>query len=146
MSKVAFFGHRDKNYEAYEEKITEILKELIERHGANEFYNGYRGNFDKLCSAIVFKLKKSYPNIRNIMVLSYHPDEKFTLPGCFDDSVYLLDKNVPPRFAITHTNRKIVEMVDYIVSGSFASYGGAYEACEYARRKNKIIFNLIGQY
>ena len=45
--------------------------------------------------------------------------------------------------AISYTNQAIVERVDYIISGVAYDWGGAWTACEYARRKKKIILNVI---
>lgn len=143
MTKCAFFGHRDYDYAPYREKIKEILCDLIENHGVSEFYNGFRGNFDIICAEIVFALKAKFPAIQNTMVLSYHPNDNFVLPKYFDGSVYLLERNVLPRYAISYTNRAIAEQADFIVSGVVYDWGGAWTACEYARRKKKVILNVM---
>ncbi len=143
MSSVAFFGHRDFDYKLYREKIIDFICDLIENHGVIEFYNGFRGNFDILCAEIVCELKKKYLNLKNIMVLSYHPDKDFMLPKFFDESTYLLEKRVPPKFAISYTNQAIINLVDFIISGVKYDWGGAWTACEYARKKKKIIINLF---
>lgn len=108
-----------------------------------QFYSGYRGEFDRLCARLVSEIKQIYPPIVNTMVLSYHPREDFILPSCFDDCVYLLDKIVPPRFAISYTNKKMVEISDYIISGVKHETGGAAFACAYAKRKKKIVISLF---
>lgn len=141
--KCAFFGHRDFNYRPYREKIKELICQLIENQGAAEFYNGFRGNFDSLCAEIVFELKEQYPAIKNIMVLSYHPHGDYPLPKFFDESVYLLEESVLPKFAISYTNQAIVDRVDYVISGVKHDWGGAWTACQYARRKKKIILNIL---
>ena len=143
MKSCAFFGHGKYDYRPHLEQIKAYIIELIENHGTREFYNGYRGAFDNLCAEIVFELKETYPSIKNIMVLSYHPKEEFVLPKFIDESIYLLDKTVPPKFAISHTNQAIVDRADYIVSGVKYDWGGAWSACEYARRKKKIIIKLF---
>lgn len=143
MAVCAFFGHRNFLYSKYENVITYHIIELIEKKDVVQFYCGYRGAFDRLCAQLVSEIKKDYPKVVNTMVLSYHPREDFILPLCFDDSVYLLDKSVPPRFAISYTNKKIVEISDYIISGVANEYGGAANACNYAKRKNKTIINIF---
>lgn len=77
------------------------------------------------------------------MVLSYHPQQDFILPSCFDDSVYLLDKKVPDRFAIYYTNRKMVDLSDYIISGVMLNTGGAASACNYAKSKKKEVISIF---
>ncbi len=143
MAIAAFFGHRKSYFiSKYRNKIDAIIIDLIENHGVTSFYNGFRGLFDGECAFAVADLKKVYPFIENVMVLSYIPDPGFELPECFDLSVYLLDKPVIPKFAIYHTNREIVKRADYIISGVDCHYGGAYTACEYARRLKKTIINI----
>ena len=143
MARCAFFGHRQYIYTLYREKIKELVCELIEEHDVTEFYNGFRGNFDSMCGEVVFELKTKYPFIKNIMVVSYHPRNKVLLPKYFDESIYLLERDVLPKFAISFTNQAIVERVDYIVSGVVYDWGEAWTACEYARKKKKPIFKVI---
>ena len=144
MKSCAFFGHR--KYFDYEseigEKLKNLLEELISEDGIIEFYNGYRGNFDRLCAQKVALCKRKFPNIQNILVLSYLNSKK-ELPEDFDNSIYLLEGNVPPRYAIDRTNKLLVEKVDIVISGVKFCYGGAWNACDYARRRNKTIYNVF---
>ena len=143
MAACVFFGHRNFGYSDYKERIKSIIVNLIENHGVTEFYNGFRGHFDRLCAEIVSELKRHYPTIKNILVLSYHPHSDFIMPTLFDESVYLLEKPVLPKFAITYTNHCIVDKADFIVSGVILQSGGAWSACEFARRQKKCIINLF---
>jgi len=149
MKSCAFFGHRNMNVNQYREKLLQILIDLIDNYGVTQFYSGYRGDFDVYCSHLIHGLKSSYPQIRNSMVLSYIPEAKsdpdydFTLPKCFDDSVYLLERSVPKRLAIIETNKCLVDMVDYVVAGVITHCGGAYMACEYAYKRKKPIISVI---
>ena len=142
MAACAFFGHRNFGYSDYKERIKSIIVDLIENHGVTEFYNDFRGSFDRICAEIVSELKSRYP-IRNILVLSYHPHSDFVLPKFFDESVYLLEKPVLSKFAITYTNQCIVDKADFIISGELLDSGRAWAACDYARRKNKTIINIL---
>lgn len=143
MQSVAFFGHRDFDYTPYRDKIQSLVIDLIENHGVIEFYNGFRGNFDGLCAEVISHLKAAYPFIKNVMVLSYHNRVNFVLPKYFDESVYLLEKRVPPRYAIYHTNQAMILKADYIISGVRYHYGGAFSACNFARQKKKIILDIF---
>lgn len=143
MSSATFFGHRRFGYAPFKDKIERSMVDLIEHCGVTEFYNGYRGDFDLLCAEIIYELKDRYPTIKNILVLSYHPKPEFKLPPFFDESVYLLEKPVPPKFAISYTNQCIVDRVDIIISGVRYDWGGAWTACEYARRKKKRIIKIF---
>lgn len=143
MQSCAFFGHRNFNYEPHREQIKEIIVDLIENRGVTVFYNGYRGAFDGICAGIVGELREQYPNIKNVMVFSYMPDNKFDLPRCFDETVYLLKDKVPYKFAISRTNKEIVNVVDYVVSGVVRKWGGAKSACDYAKRLYKTVINVV---
>ena len=140
MKSCAFFGHRQGNYSPEEEKLRDILIDLIENEGVTQFYAGGRGNFDRFCASVVATLKKKYPQIRMTLVLSYIPKEKEEYTSfCYDDSVYLLERQVPKRFAIIETNKAIVDRVDFVVSGTKLSFGGAATAVEYARKRTRVI-------
>lgn len=137
------------NIEQYRDKLLNIIVDLIENKGVVQFYSGFRGDFDVYCSYLIHELKARYPQIKNTMVLSYVPqpteesDDKFELPKCFDDSIYLLERQVPKRLAIIETNKCLVDKVDYIIAGVILHGGGAYTACEYAYKKKKPIINVI---
>lgn len=145
----AFFGHRNMNIEPYREKLFDITVDLIENYGVEQFYSGFRGDFDFYCSNLIHDLKVRYPHIKNTMVLSYipvtsdDPDHAFILPKCFDDSVYLLQRKVPERFAVIETNKCLVDIVDFVISGVMTHFGGAYMACEYAHKQRKPIISVI---
>ncbi|MDE7086862.1 MAG: hypothetical protein K2O67_01585 [Clostridia bacterium] len=138
----AFFGHRNIDLSPYKEKLLQTVTELIEQKGVTRFYSGFRGDFDAYCSSLVFELKKRYPQIKSTMVLSYLP-ENFVLPKYFDDSIYLLERQVPQRLAIIETNKLLVDRVDYIVAGVLHHGGGAYTALQYAYKRKKPTVNVI---
>lgn len=142
MAKCAFFGHSKWYYSRFKEKLKSIIIDLIENKCVTEFYNGCRGDFDNLCIEVVHELKERYPHIKLILVLSYYPDGEFFLPRRFDETVYLLEKSVPPRFAIYHTNRRLVEIADYIISGVHYFGGGEFQACNYAKRLKKEVIEV----
>lgn len=141
MKSCAFFGHRDWGQAEEKEKIRNSIVDLIENYGVFQFYSGGRGNFDNLCSQIVYELKKDYPQIKNTLVLSYMPKE-YNLPNKYDDSVYFLEKQVPPKYAIVKTNQIMADKADYLIVGLQRSQGGAYLAYEYAKRKGKMIIQI----
>ena len=142
MLSCAFFGHRSYDYRPYKDKIREVVEYLINK-GVTEFYNGWRGRFDVICAQIVSELKEKYPQIKNIMVLSYRPTKEFELPKYFDESIYLLEDSVPPRYAIARTNRALVKKVNYVVSGVAYVWGGAFNACEYAKKLLRSMVNVV---
>lgn len=60
----------------------------------------------------------------------------------FDLTVYPELENVPPKYAISHRNRWMVEEADFIVAYVKHEYGGAYTMYRYAKRKGKVAYNI----
>lgn len=143
MSSCAIFGHSEYLYERDKDKIEKGLMDLIECCGVTEFYLGMRGNFDVLCSVILQKLKKKYPKIRCIKVWAYMPQGGQGVDRRFDGSVYLLEKRVPPLYAIIETNKSLVRKADYIFSGVVHDWGGAWTAVEYAKKQGKRVIEPL---
>ena len=144
MKSCTFFGHRKYDYREYADKIEEIAESLIVDCDVQQFYSGGRGNFDIMCAKVVKKLQLKYPNVKITQVLSYIPEEKENnILSFFDDSLYLLERNVPKRFAIIETNKLLVNKVDFIISGVEHGFGGASQAVEYAQRKQKNIISIF---
>ena len=142
MKICAVFGHRKADYAPFKEKIRLKMIELIENEGVTQFYSGGRGDFDIICTRIVYELKREYPELKNILVLSYHPAKAFELPQIYDESVYLLERKVPPLYAIIETNKALVDVADFVISGVSRDWGGAYEAITYAKQKHKAIIEI----
>lgn len=143
MASCAFFGHSDFDYAPFRERLKETIVDLIENKDVTEFYSGGRGKFEKMCAHMVYQLSQTYPHIKNILVMSYRPGKNFELSYYYDESVYLLEKPVLARFAISYTNQKLVQSVDYVVSGVVRGYGGAYAACKYAKNHFRTVINVV---
>ena len=128
MKTCAFFGHRNGSYEIYRPYLKAMITTLIERYQVAQFYTGGRGSFDHFCASLVAEVKGNYPHIKNTLVYSYIPQspesDRFA-SSIYDDSVYLLEKR------------------DIVIVAVFASWGGAYNAYQYALRKKKKVFNLF---
>lgn len=80
-----FIGHKE-CYGVQAEDVRREVEKLI-ASGVTDFLNGGMGGFDWMCARVVFDLKKSYPQIRNYLVIPY-----FTFniaePKYFDDIIY----------------------------------------------------------
>ena len=142
MKICAFFGARTGDYKQYEQVLAYIIVELIEKYNVTQFFSGGRGVFDELASQIVGELRKDYPYIKNTKVLSYMPKEKEVLSKKYTDTVYLLDRYVPPRYAIIETNKAIIDRSDFVVFAAKYSVGGARTAREYALKMKKQIIDI----
>lgn len=92
---------------------------------------------------LLSELRKQDSRVRLTKVLSYIPTKKDESELLyFDDTVYLLERKVPPRFCILETNKILVEKVDFVVSGVKYCGGGARKAVEYAEKKGKTIIDV----
>lgn len=138
-----FFGHRDGDYQAYREKIARIFTQLIEKEGVTQFYTGARGNFDRICADILHGLRARYPQIKITLVYSYIPQEENPNVGrIYDDSVYLLEERVLPRFAIWETNKRIIQKSAFVLTAVWKDSGGAFRAKNYAVRQGKKVVDI----
>ncbi len=134
----SFFGHADTSA-AIRGKLTDTLTDLIEHHGADRFYVGNHGNFDRITASILRELKSTYPYINFYIVLAYLPEHSDSdLPTLFPEGI----ENVPKRFAINFRNKFMVEQSDVIVAYVKRSFGGAAKFVDMAHKKNKMVINL----
>ncbi len=140
---VTFCGH-SKIYQTadFSKWLDIILPSLIEG-GATTFYLGGYGDFDSLAVAAVRRQKAVYPHITAILVLAYLNRE--TDASRYDDTTYPPLENVPPRYAIVRRNEWMVRESDVVISSVTHGLGGAAKTLDYARRKQKIIFQFPTQ-
>ncbi len=137
---VTFCGH-SKIYQTadFSKWLDIILPSLIEG-GATTFYLGGYGDFDSLAVAAVRRQKAVYPHITAILVLAYLNRE--TDASRYDDTTYPPLENVPPRYAIVRRNEWMVRESDVVISGVTHGWGGAAKTLDFAKRKQKIIFQF----
>ena len=146
MGTCMILGHSKHCYEREFEKVEVAFLRLIHNCGVTEFWVGMRGDFDLLCVRVLRKIKEAHPYIKLIRVLSYMPHDEEKWDKGFDGSVYLLERQVPPAYAIVETNKVAVRKVEYIFSGVVHNWGGAWTAVEYAKRQGKKIIEPLGAY
>lgn len=136
---VAFCGHRNiANPEIVKEWLRQVVDQLID-NGADTFYLGGYGQFDSLAASIIYDLKQQYPLIRSVLVLPYL-DRQYSLES-YDETLYPPIETVPRRFAILKRNEYMIKESDIVVAYVQYSYGGAYTAWQYAKRKGKTIID-----
>ena len=137
---VTFFGHKDTPKEI-EPTLRSTLINLIENHGATEFYVGNNGNFDTTVRRQLKDLSHTYP-ITYSVVLAYLPTEK----NKYDDLTNTIYpegiESVPKRFAISYRNKWMVEQSDIVVTYVARTYGGAWQFKAMAERQGKTVIEL----
>ncbi len=135
---VTFCGHSEiYQPDKFSKWLDAILPSLIEG-GAETFYLGGYGAFDRLAASVVKRQKAVYPNIESVLVLAYL-NRDVDASG-YDRTTYPPLETVPPRLAILKRNEWMVSVSDVVVSGVVCSWGGAAKTLDFAKRKKKVIF------
>ncbi len=144
---VTFFGHSNFRKTAeHEQKILEILEQIIGYEPSEAYLGGY-GDFDELAYNCCKKYKATHPDFSLIFITPYITEEYQKkhleyIKDRYDGIIYPEIEDKPLRFAINYRNRWMAEKADYIICGIISRYGGAYTACQYAKRKRKTLYNI----
>lgn len=135
-----FFGHRN-TPATVKPCLRQVIIDLIEQRGVTHFYVGNQGNFDAMARSLLAELAQTYL-IHYDVVLAYLP--KKSDPSLDESHTLLPDgfEAVPPRFAIDHRNRWMIDQSDYIVTYVRNSIGGAAKFKELAERKGKTVVEI----
>ena len=106
-------------------------------NGIEIFLNGGQGCFDNKCAAIVHRLKKSYPNIKSILVIPYR-DFKIFNDSLFDEVIYPFEAHTFSYYTykgnIPKRNQILVDWSSVAICYVYRA-GGASKTLEYARKK-----------
>ncbi|MBQ2759126.1 MAG: hypothetical protein IJE93_05100 [Clostridia bacterium] len=140
---VTFFGHSDTPL-SVENSLHLILIDLIENHGAVNFYVGNNGNFDMIVRKQLEELSAIY-NIRYSIVIAYYPNQTDT-PNEEINTIYPEGlETVPRRFAISWRNKWMIKQSDTVVTYVKRNFGGATQFRELAQKQGKQVINLWEQ-
>ena len=147
---VAFFGHRYiDNPKEIEDKLEEIIMQIIDENEYVEFLVGRNGEFDNCVASAVHRVRKNHrdDNSDLILVLPYPTAEYTNNKEYFDD--YYTDVQISYKASISHPksaigirNREMVDRADLIVFYVTEEQGGAWEIVKYANKKGKRIVNI----
>ena len=137
---VTFFGHKDTPKEI-EPTLRTTLVDLIENHGATEFYVGNNGNFDAMVRRQFENLSQTYSITYNI-VLAYIPTKKSEYDDYTNTILPEGIETIPKRFAISYRNKWMVEQSDIVITYVARTYGGAWQFKGMAERQRKTVIEL----
>ncbi len=137
---VTFFGHKDTPKEI-EPTLRTTLVDLIENHGATEFYVGNNGNFDTMVRRQLENLFQTYP-ITYSVVLAYLPTKKNEYEDLTNTIYPEGIETIPKRFAISYRNKWMVEQSDIVITYVTRTYGGAWQFKAMAERQGKTVIEL----
>ncbi len=140
MKSALFIGHNE-CYSLSEDELNAVIIRCI-NEGVSKFYSGGHGYFDRICAMTVFKLKKQYPHIKNILVIPYLSFNIFD-KDIFDEIVF------PDGFekyhykaAIPQRNKYMVRLSDIAICYINHSWGNAVKTFDFAKRNKLKIINL----
>lgn len=140
---VTFCGHSDfVPSTAIEARLLSVLGSQIGDSPAELLLGGY-GNFDRFALRCGKIFQQTHPQVSLIYVTPYMVIERQTSVGAeYDGIVYPPLEHIPPRYAILHRNRYMVERADLVIACITRPRGGAYQTYLHARRKGKTMINL----
>lgn len=142
---ITLFGHRDLyGHRKLEERLTDILRDLIRNKEYIEIYIGRNGEFDVFAASVVKRVIKeySYGNVGMTLVLPY-PEKDMEYYDDYYDSVMIPEciGRTHPKGAITKRNRWMVEECNLFI-GYIEHEGGAATAMKYAQKLGKDVINM----
>ena len=136
---VTFCGHR---VVADAGRVREWLMRCVEgliAEGADRFYLGGYGEFDRVAASVVWGLKKKYPRIESVLVLAYLG--RAVDAERYDRTMYPEIERGPMRFAISRRNRWMVDNSDVLIAYVLLDSGGAADTRRYAMNRKKRVIN-----
>lgn len=137
-----FIGNRD-CYGIDTRCIQKSIKYAI-NSGITTFLSGGQGDFDRICASQVYKLKKEYPNIKNILVIPYI-DFRIFNKDIFDEIIFPFEAQISSYYsyksAIPERNRIMVSWSRMAISFVYKN-GGASKNLELAKNKNLEIIDI----
>ena len=151
---VSFFGHRyiERGMEI-ENRLDELLHDLITQKEYVDFLIGREGEFDILASAAIKRAinKYAYGNTHFTLVLpymkaEYRDNEKEFLDYYGDVEICYESSIAHPKSAIQIRNRSMVDRSDLVVCCVQHNTGGAYHTLLYAEKQDKQIINISNEY
>ncbi len=115
-----FFGHREiAEADGLRERLYKIIEDLIIYKYVDTFLFGSKSDFDKLCLAVVTKLKYKYTYIRRVYVraeFQYIDDDyKAFLLQSYDDTYYPERISGSGRAAYVERNQIMIDCSDICV-------------------------------
>ena len=120
--KICTFAGHAKIYNAntIETKLKKEIINLIENHGVTTFYNGGKGDFDRMCANCVQNLRSDYPFIKSYLILAYIPTTKnkhnSDFYKKFDEIIYPNLEKIPPKFAIIKRNEWMINKSNFLIA------------------------------
>ena len=144
---ITFCGHSDFLFsDDVKQQLKNILVSEIRKNPTCKFYLGGYGDFDSLCLRTLRELKKEFKSIELIFITPYIDKNYSKLEFAkyhYDDVIFPPLESVPRKFAILKRNEWMVDEADLVIAYVMYSWGGATKTLEYAKRRKKLIINIV---
>ena len=146
---ITFIGHSKLPSHA---NLSENLeKAILQKLPLNEnvsFYCGGYGEFDLLCAKVCRAIAAKRERCEVLLITPYITESaqkklaEIKKTKLYDDIIYPPIERTPLRLAILKRNEWMIAESNLVIAFVTHSFGGAYKALEFARRKGKPILNL----
>ncbi|MBQ7798788.1 MAG: hypothetical protein IJ371_06675 [Clostridia bacterium] len=158
-----FIGHRKIEYSVeLEQKLTELVENLIVKFNVGIFLFGSKSQFNDLCWDIVTKLKQKYPYIKRIYVRAEYNYDDNTIAYLlerYEQTFFSRQIEHAGKYSYVERNQIMIRQSDYCVfyynkdyipqrrqsknNISSPNQSGTKLAFDYATRQKKKVFNVI---
>lgn len=143
-----FAGHRS-IIERIDDELYECILDLVTNKNVSCFYVGNNGDFDKLSSKTIRRIKREFTG-KNIRLYLVIPKMTTTINNNKEYYEELYDEIIVPaesdsahyKSMITIRNKWMVDKSDYIITYIKTEYGGAYNTYKYAQKQDITIIDL----
>ena len=143
---VTFFGHAQfPTVHQFEQTVLLLLEKNVDDREV-VFYLGNQGEFDAFAYSCCKKYQSMHSHASLILITPYLPQNNSSksnhIFSQYDEVIYPEIEEKPKRFAIKYRNKWMVDHADLVICGIDHSWGGAYQACQYAKRHGKTVINI----
>lgn len=140
MKRAVFIGHNE-CYGLSKSELSKAIEDYINL-GISEFFSGGQGRFDRAAALEVYKTKKNYGHIKNILVVPY-PDFNIFNKELFDEIIYPENfEKYTYKSAIPARNKYMVNNSDVAICYVNHGWGNAAKTYKIAKRKGLQIINI----
>ena len=142
MASCMFIGDHAVSKEIYLTLLA-VTEELILKEKVSTFYVGNNGTFDNLAQKALFHLKQKYPEIKAYTVLAYIPGKEspYESPSLLETLYPEGLEKVPPRYAINHRNRWMLERSSFVITYP-SLLGNSLKFAAKARLSGKTVIDI----
>lgn len=137
------------NFPKVEERVEEIVRNLIREKQYVEFLVGRDRDFDQIVTSTIRRVKRAVRDDNSVLVwvMPYPKAEYEDNTESFDsyyDEVEVCQESCSTHFkaAITLRNNNMIDRSDLVVAYVERKSGGPYRALEYTEKTNKKIINI----